>query len=65
MFYETIAGQTWDEIALDVYGSEIYAGFLMQNNPKHIATMIFSAGTLLYIPELPAEADESYPDWRN
>ena len=30
--YTTKQGQTWDEIALEVYGDEKYADFLMQNN---------------------------------
>lgn len=64
MFYETQLGDTWDSIALYVYGSEIHADWLMENNPTHIATAIFSAGTLLYIPELPKEQEDGMPEWR-
>lgn len=62
--YETIAGDTWDQIAKFVYGSEIHADYLMANNPKQLGTSIFSAGTLLYIPDLPDEDSESLPEWR-
>lgn len=65
MFYETQLGDTWDQIALNVYGSEIHADYLMQNNPLHNATLIFSAGTLLWIPDLPAEEEDGLPDWRD
>ena len=41
--YETQLGDTWDIVAKLIYGSEIYADYLMQSNPKHIATAIFSA----------------------
>lgn len=64
MIYETQLGDTWDVIAKRVYGSEIHADYLMQNNPKHIATAIFSAGTELWIPDLPKEEIEGLPEWR-
>lgn len=62
--YETQLGDTWDIVAKLIYGSEIYADYLMQSNPKHIATAIFSAGTILYIPALPDEEIEGLPEWR-
>ena len=33
--YVTKQGECWDEIAKNVYGSEKYIGFLMQNNMKY------------------------------
>lgn len=65
MFYETMLGDTWDVIAKRVYGDEKHADFLMENNPLHIATVIFSAGTLLYIPDMPPEENDNVPDWRS
>ncbi|MBO4394762.1 MAG: tail protein X [Eubacterium sp.] len=65
MFYETILGDTWDSIAQKIYGDEIHADWLMENNPLHIATMIFSAGTLLWIPDLPEEDEDGLPEWRD
>ena len=32
--YTTISGDTWDGIALEVYGSEAEADWLMQHNPQ-------------------------------
>ena len=34
--YTTKSGDTWDLIALNVYGSELKADWLMQNNPRYI-----------------------------
>ena len=51
MFYETQLGDTWDVIAKNIYGDEKYADYVMENNPTLIATTIFSAGTLVWIPD--------------
>lgn len=34
--YTTKSGDTWDLIALNVYGSELKADWLMQNNPRYM-----------------------------
>lgn len=36
--YTTKSGDTWDLIALNVYGSELKADWLMQNNPRYNCT---------------------------
>ncbi len=64
MLYETISGDTWDQIAKEVYGSESHADFLMRNNPKLLAIAVFNAGELVYIPELPSDEAEGVPEWR-
>lgn len=64
MFYETQLGDTWDVIAKNNYGDEKYADFVMENNPTLIATTIFSAGTLVWVPELPPEDEVELPEWR-
>ena len=48
--YVTKQGECWDEIAKNVYGSEKYIGFLMQNNMPLLDTIIFSAGQELNTP---------------
>ena len=53
--YTTKSGDTWDLIALNVYGSEQKADWLMQNNPELIRIVRFDSGTVLSTPELPAE----------
>lgn len=62
--YTTIQGDTWDKIALEVYGDEDYAYYLMQNNYAYLDILIFSAGTVLNTPELPVELDGDLPPWR-
>lgn len=62
--YTTLQGDTWDKIALEVYGDERYAYYLMQSNYAHLETLIFSAGTVLSTPELPEELDGDLPPWR-
>ena len=51
--YTTKSGDTWDLIALNVYGSEQKADWLMQNNPELIRIVRFDSGTVLSTPELP------------
>lgn len=62
--YTTIQGDTWDNIALKVYGNEKHADFLMQNNYPALDILVFSSGTILNIPPLPESKNESLPAWR-
>ena len=62
--YTTIQGETWDNIALKVYGEERHADFLMQSNFEHLDILVFSAGTVLNTPALPEERDGDLPPWR-
>ena len=48
--YTTKSGDTWDLIALNVYGSELKADWLMQNNPRYIHIVRFDSGTVLSTP---------------
>jgi hypothetical protein len=53
-------------IALEVYGSEFYAGYLMSQNVKLLSYFIFPEGILLNVPELPESIEEvEQPDWRS
>ena len=61
--YITKQGQAWDQVAMEVYGDELHADFLMENNPKHLNTLIFSAGVELNTPKLP-ESRKNLPLWR-
>ncbi len=66
VMYKTASGDTWDRIARDIYGDEIHADYLMENNPFLLGTMIFAAGTYVYAPDLPvSDSDTSLPDWRD
>ena len=61
--YTARQGQTWDEIALEVYGDEVYADFLMQNNYELLDVLIFSAGDTLNTPDLIEEVEGDTPPW--
>ena len=65
--YKTILGDTWDLIALKVYGTEKLFLLLMEANPSEIGTMVFSADIVLNIPPVNTELErESHrEDWRN
>lgn len=66
--YMTSSGDTWDAIALKVYGNEKYTEHLMNNNQDRnlLATILFDAGTVLNTPELTAteQASVNQPPWR-
>ena len=62
--YTTKSGDTWDLIALNVYGSELKADWLMQNNPRYIHIVRFDSGTVLSTPALPAEKSGDLPPWK-
>lgn len=61
--YKTKQGECWDEVAKAVYGSEKYTGYLMQNNLPLLDIAVFSAGTLIKTPDLPAD-ETDIPIWR-
>lgn len=62
--YTTVQGDTWDNIALQVYGDERHADYLMQSNYAFLETLVFSAGAVLSTPALPEERDGDLPPWR-
>lgn len=63
--YTTIQGDTWDKIAREVYGSEMYADYLMQNNYEQLDTFVFSSGIKLRTPTLTESASNDLPEWRS
>lgn len=62
--YTTIAGDTFDGIALEFYGEENYSVFIMQLNPDYIKTLIFEAGVKLIIPKINIEEKSTLPPWK-
>lgn len=62
--YATVQGDMWDSIAYEFYGDVKYIGLLLQNNTDLLDVFVFSAGTSVYIPELPEEDEEDVPEWR-
>ncbi len=63
--YTTRSGDTWDLIAYEQLGSCRYVNLLIEANQNYIDTAIFSAGTVLTLPEITAETKaENLPPWR-
>ena len=63
--YNTRQGDTWDKIAYQVYGSEQYAGWLMQNNFSQLDIFVFDAVVVLNTPPLPEKSSGTgLPAWR-
>lgn len=62
--YTTKSGDTWDQIAYTVYGSELKADWLMQANPEYIEFTRFDSGLVLSTPALPAEKSGTLPPWK-
>lgn len=62
--YTTISGDVWDMIAKEQLGGERYTSLLMQANPEHLNTVVFSAGVSLVLPEVTTPIPESLPPWR-
>lgn len=48
--YHCSAGETFDEIALAVYGNEKYAAELMTANPGYAMTLVFVGSEVLALP---------------
>ena len=63
--YRTVQGDTWDLIAKKQYGDEKKLDILMMNNFSLLNYVVFPAGLLVDIPELPDEAQQGWPEWRN
>ena len=62
--YTTIQGDTWDLIAYKLYGDEKYMRYLFEANWPQADVLVFSAGTVLNVPDLPEETDEDAAFWR-
>lgn len=62
--YITAQGDTWDVLALDIYGSEKLAHILMDANPDYLKYIYFPAGITLTIPDTPETASVlPVPPW--
>lgn len=61
--YRTVQGDMWDLIAKKTLGSEYRMTELMEANPAHIETVIFSANVELNIPEVVSTTYVQPPPW--
>ena len=63
--YTTAQGDMYDAIAKKLYKNEGFAGHLITANPENAHTVLFSAGVVLNVPDLPApSAPDNLPPWR-
>lgn len=58
-------GQLWDQIALEMYGTETKASFLLEHNQELTDILIFEGGEKVKIPIIQeSELITSLPPWR-
>lgn len=57
---KAVAGETFDGIARDLFGSEQYAAELMSFNPEYCNRMRFEGGEELKIPYVYVPGDTRY-----
>ena len=63
--YITREGDTFDALALEMYGEETLAHYIIEFNPDHAAVLIFSAGVALRLPIVEnIETPDTLPPWR-
>ena len=62
--YITRAGDQWDMVAKQVYGNELRADILMEQNPRLLDIFQFDAGTGIQCPDIEAQAGKELPPWR-
>lgn len=61
--YKCAAGETFDSVALAVYGDEKYAAELLNANPTLCHIPVFAGGELLDLPVVEIPAQESENDY--
>ena len=64
---KTRQGDTWDILAKNAYGSEMFMNILINANTSYRNTVIFSAGVVLDVPEIDTtspEYDANLPIWK-
>lgn len=65
ILYTTVAGDTFDALALAAYNDENKMNLIIEANLQYCDTLIFDGGVQLFIPIIEqAETAESLPPWR-
>lgn len=63
--YMTRQGDTFDALALEMYGEESLAHYIIQFNPDYADVLIFEANTPLRLPIVEnVETPDTLPPWR-
>lgn len=63
--YMTRQGDTFDALALEMYGEETLAHYIIQFNPDYADVLIFEANVPLRLPIVEnVETPDTLPPWR-
>lgn len=63
--YTCRAGDTWDLLAGQAYGSEVMASTLISANPDLADVLLFDGGEVIRIPVVErVDTPDSLPPWR-
>ena len=62
--YKTIQGDTWDGIAVKVYGDEKYMNELLEANQAYREIIIFPANVSLSLPDIQTQTSTILPPWK-
>lgn len=62
--YKTIRGDTWDGIAVKVYGDEKYMNELLEANQAYREIIIFPANVSLSLPDIQTQTTTILPPWK-
>ena len=63
--YITREGDTFDALALEMYGEETLSHYIIEFNPDYADVLIFEANVALRLPIIEdAELPETLPPWR-
>lgn len=63
--YTTREGDTFDALALDMYGEETLAHYIIEFNPDYADVLIFDANVALRLPIVDdVEMPDTLPPWR-
>ena len=63
--YTTRDGDTFDALALEMYGEETLAHYIIEFNPDYADVLIFDANVALRLPIVEdVETPDTLPPWR-
>lgn len=62
--YKTIQGDTWDGIAVKVYGDEKYMNEFLEANQAYREIIIFPANVSLSLPDIQTQTTTILPPWK-
>jgi len=62
--YTAIQGETWDQIAIKVYGRETAMDYLIGANWEYRYMLFFKGGEVLKCPDIPPVKEYDPPKWK-